>query len=1061
MANDVKRWLEDLDLERYVETFETNAIEMELLTDLGDADLEKMGVAALGHRKKLLRAIAELAGAPASTPSSAEKALSGQAERRNLTVMFCDLADSTALSTQLDPEDLQDVIRAYQERATDIIREYEGFVAKYMGDGILIYFGYPKSLERNAERAVRSALEIVEAMVGLNADVGRSKGADLSVRIGIATGLVVVGEIVGEGLAQERTVVGEAPNVAARLQDIAQRDGIVVESLSKEVAGEAFVYEDLGLHELKGIAGSVQAWAVAGLKDVVGHGADHDKIDSAGVMPVLIGREEEIGLLQRAWQSTKDEGRGQVVTISGEAGIGKSVLIEELRADVHAEGLPQMALRCSPYHTGSALYPIVEHFKRFAGWQPEDSAETRLGKLEEMLERFDQALGETVPMLAGLLSLPLPEDRYPPLALSPEQRRQQTQDAIVAIILEQAKRQALLQVWEDLHWADPSTLELLGFLIEQVPAAPLLMVLTSRPDFAPPWSPRAYITPITLNRLEHLHTEALVARIAAMKSLPGEVVDHIVTKTDGVPLYVEELTKTILASNILSDTGEGLELTEPLSSLAIPGTLQESLMARLDQLPDIREVAQLGSVLGREFDYEMVQAIASIKEATLQNGLDQLVAAELLQQRGRPPRAKYIFKHALIRDAAYESLLKSRRRELHRRVAQVHLDQATDQATLVAYHLEQAEDLDQAFSYRLRAAEQASGLHSVWEVVSEFWSALNLLDRMPGSPEIETHRINILLSLVEHGAYFWRNEAERSMAFRHLDSAISTASEAGQLATLARLQAYKGYAWDDEDLLANAAENAQASGDKSTEVWVADRCALYFGMHGLFERSHEHVERAMQIFEELDDKLTQGVMLAGSGRCFYGRAGRIDDSFRCARLAREIANEIGDPRLKSWMVMEAEPLFYLGLWEETVRFVEEEISTAWDIGAWDVILWAYAWAAIACLKLERADDAAKFIDQAMTKVATRAGYDFPKIYILIAFAQLHLAKGAPNAGIEAGRQALALAERIANPVEQGAAHRTLAQAHEANGDDTTARAQFEESLAAAEPLHPPGPLLTH
>ncbi len=293
------------------------------------------------------------------------------------------------------------------------------------------------------------------------------------------------------------------------------------------------------------------------------------------------------------------------------------------------------------------------------------------------------------------------------------------------------------------------------------------------------------------------------------------------------------------------------------------------------------------------------------------------------------------------------------------------------------------------------------------------------------------------------------------MAFRHLDSAIAIASEAGQLATLARLQAYKGYAWDDESLLANAVENAQTSGDKSTQAWVADRCALYFGMHGLFERSHEHIEHAMQIFGELDEKLTQGVMLAGAGRCYYGRAGRLDESFRCARLAREIAKEIGDPRLKAWMAMEAEPFFYKGLWQETVQVAEEEISTALDIGAWDVILWTYAWAAIACLKLERADDAARLIDQAMTEAATRVGYDFPKIYILIALVQLHLVKGDARAGIEAGQQALALAERTANPLEQGAAHRALAQAHEADGHDAAARAQFQSSLAILSKIQSP------
>jgi AAA ATPase domain/Adenylate and Guanylate cyclase catalytic domain len=381
--------------------------------------------------------------------------------------------------------------------------------------------------------------------------LGRAKGVDLAVRIGIATGLVMVGEIVGEGLAQERAVIGEAPNVAARLQGLAGRNGIVVGALTKEVAGDAFVYQDLGAHELKGISGRVKVWGVTGLRDgSAEQEADEAETESGAVPPALIGRDEEIGLLRRGWQSTKDEGRGQVVLISGEAGIGKSVLIDGLRAEVRAEGLPRIAFRCSPYHTNSALYPVIEHLKRLLRWQSGDDAETRLKALEAMLGGYSQPLAEAVPLFATLVSLPLPEGSYPPLALSAPQQKHETQDALIAWMLEEAERQPLLTLWEDLHWADPSTLELIGLLIEQAPTAPLLMVLISRPEFVPPWPARSHMTPITLNRLERQHSEALVARLAGAKPLPAEVVEHIVIKTDGVPLYVEELTKTILASDI-------------------------------------------------------------------------------------------------------------------------------------------------------------------------------------------------------------------------------------------------------------------------------------------------------------------------------------------------------------------------------------------------------------------------------------------------------------------------------------------------------------------------------
>lgn len=693
---------------------------------------------------------AETAPPPTAEPSTAS-APSSDAERRPLTVMFCDMADSTALSTRLDPEDLQDVIRVYQETCTKLIQDFGGYVARYMGDGILVYFGYPKSLERNAERAVRSALAILEAIAGLQRTLEHDKHIEIAVRIGIATGIVMVGEIVGEGLAQERTVIGEAPNMAARLQSLAGRNGIVIGSLTKELIGEAFVYQDLGTHALKGIVGLVKTWAVVGLRDDSTHKADQNKADSAPLVPQLVGRDEEMGLLRRAWQSTKEEGRGQVVMVIGESGIGKSALVDGLRAEVRAEYLPQMTLRCSLYHTSSALYPVIEHFKRLAGWQPEDTQEARLAKLEAALGSFDQPLGETVPLLASLLSLPLPEDRYPPLSLTPQQQKRQTQDAIIAMTLEAAERQPLLELWEDLHWADPSTLELLGLLIEQVPTVSLLMVLNARPEFAPPWPARSHITPITLNRLERPHAEALAARIAGLKPLPDEVVDHILSKTDGVPLYVEELTKTLLTSDVLHDTGERFELTGPLNSLTIPDTLQESLMARLDRLSQVRELAQLGSVLGREFAYEVILGLSTANETVLQDGLGQLVDAEVLYQRGRPPRARYIFKHALIQDAAYASLLRRTREQHHLEVAQfmeARFPEIVDtHPELIAHHYSEANVPDRAVSYFQKAGERAAQLSAHLEAVAHFAKGLEVLDAMADGPERARRELALLTTM--------------------------------------------------------------------------------------------------------------------------------------------------------------------------------------------------------------------------------------------------------------------------------------------------------------------------
>lgn len=756
-------WLDEVGFGKYADAFVAEDVDLDVLDQLTESHLKELGI-SLGDRLRLLKAIGVKTGrenrskpsalaAPESSALQIEEnpetpASQSGAERRPLTVMFCELADSTALSTQLDPEDLQDVIRTYQETCTLHIHAYEGYVAKYMGDGILIYFGYPKALERNAERAVRSALDIVEAMTGLNRSLGKDKGIEIAVRVGIATGIVMVGEIVGEGMAQERTVIGEAPNTAARLQGLARRNGIVIGSLTRELTGDAFAYEDLGSHELKGISGQVQAWGVTGLSHQAGRktaDVHHDAI----AVPVLVGRDEEIGLLRRAWQSTKDEGRGQVVTLSGEAGIGKSSLIDGLKAEVRAEGLPLLTMRCSPYHTNSALYPVIQRFKRLAGWQPGDDAAVRLDKLEHMMDGYAQPNAETVPSMAALLSTEVPDDRYPPLMLSPQQQKQHTQDMLVGMTLDFAERGAFLELWEDLHWADPSTLELIGLLVEQAPTTSLLTLTTARPEFVPPWPARSHITPITLNRLERPHAAALVARLVGEKPLPDEVIDHIVTKTDGVPLYVEELTKTILASDILQDVGEHFELTGPLESLAIPDTLQESLMARLDRLPEVREIVQLGSVLGREFAYEMISGLSNSGDGILEDGLGQLVDAELLYQRGRPRRAKYIFKHALVQDAAYASLLRRTRQQYHQQVAELleaeFPDIVQNQPELIARHYGEAGIDDRAIDYLWKAGERSLLRSANEEAIAHLNMGLEIIGGMTDGAEWERQELDMLL----------------------------------------------------------------------------------------------------------------------------------------------------------------------------------------------------------------------------------------------------------------------------------------------------------------------------
>ncbi|NIR58508.1 MAG: AAA family ATPase [Gammaproteobacteria bacterium] len=689
---------------------------------------------------------------PAGSPEGRADAAGFEAERRQLTVMFCDLVGSTALSTRLDPEDLREVITAFHDQCRAAIHRFGGFIARYMGDGVLVYFGYPQASERDAERAVRAGLDVVAAMPALNADSGARHGVELAVRVGIATGPVVVGDIVGEGAAEEAAVLGETPNLAARLQGVAQPNQVVVAGLTQRLVAQRFELAEAGRHTLKGIDEPVQAWRVIGERALAA---------SPGGTP-LIGRQAELELLTRAWEMSKDR-HGQVVLIQGDAGIGKSRLVEALRERAARERYTWVAIRCSPYHVNSTLYPVIEHLKRVLEWQAEDGVGERLAQLERALAAQSLPLAEAVPLLAELLSLPLPEARYPPLAMSPTQKREATLDAVVGWLLDESERQPVLQVWEDLHWADPTTLELFGLYLEQSPTAAMLNVATYRPEFVSPWPMRSHMIPITLNRLERAEVEALIAAQVHGKALPEEVVVHIVERADGVPLYAEELTHAILESGCLDESADCYVLNRAFDELVIPATLQDSLMARLDRAPNAREVAQLGSVIGREFAYEILHLLSRLDETVLQNGLTHLVDNELLYQRGRPPRARYIFKHALIQDAAYQSLLKRTRQQHHRRLAALleHTFPETARAhpELVAHHYTEADDAEQAVTWWRRAGERAREQSANLEAIAHLTNGLAALERLPDETararkelELRIQLGNAYLAAKGHGA---------------------------------------------------------------------------------------------------------------------------------------------------------------------------------------------------------------------------------------------------------------------------------------------------------------------
>ena len=669
-----------------------------------------------------------------------------EAERRQLTVLFCDLVDSTVLATQLDPEDLREVVRAYQETCAKVIARFDGHIAQYLGDGLLVYFGYPLAHEDDAQRAVRAGLGIVEALGQLNTRLEREQGVQLAVRLGVHTGLVVVGDV-GGGTRQEQLALGETPNLAARLQGIAAPNTLVISATTLQLLGGFFACQPLGAPLLKGQAQPLAVYRV------LYESMARSRLEAVGSTgwTRLVGREQEIGLLVERWAQVK-EGMGQVVLLSGEAGIGKSRLVQVLQAHVASE--PQAWLtpcQCSPYHQHTALYPLIELLERVAlRFEREEAPAQKLRKLEGFLVQYGLPLAEAVPLLAAVLSLPLPADAAP-LAGSPEQQKQRTLQTFLTMLGRIAAQQPVLFVMEDLHWADPTTLDLLSLLVDQGPTARILALWTFRPDFTPPWTGRAHLTQMTLPRLPRHQAMEMTGRVAHGKALPAEVVAQVVAKTDGVPLFVEELTKMVLESGLLEEREDRYVLTGPLPPLAIPATLHDSLMARLDRLVTVKSLAQLGATLGREFSYVLLQAVAPWDEETVQRGLHQLVAAEFLYQRGVPPQATYTFKHALIQDVAYQSLLRSTRQQHHQRIAQALEAQFPEtvetQPELVAQHYTAAGCTEQAVIYWQRAGQHASDRSAYLEAISHLNAGLELLKSLPETPEHAQHALTLHVAL--------------------------------------------------------------------------------------------------------------------------------------------------------------------------------------------------------------------------------------------------------------------------------------------------------------------------
>jgi class 3 adenylate cyclase/predicted ATPase len=663
-------------------------------------------------------------------PSSLILHPSTEAQRRHLTVMFCDLVGSTNLSEQLDPEELREVLQAYQQTCAAVIQRFEGYIAQYLGDGLLVYFGYPLAHEDDAHRAVRTGLGILGEMEQLSAHLQ----IELAVRLGIHTGLVVVGEI-GAGQRHEQLALGETINLAARLQSLTAPNTIAISAATQRLNQGFFEVQHLGYHTLKGFSQPVEIYRV------IRERPRRSRLElsaAAGLTP-LIGREQELGLLLARWGQAHEK-QGQVVLLSGEPGIGKSRLGQTFKSRLTGQPHLWLECRCSPYYQNSALYPIIELLQRLFGFKESDSPDRKLAKLVRRLNvlmlnirTFNR--DEAVYLLVHLLSLPWPPDRDPPLNLSTQRQKQKTLETLLALLWQLSTQRPTAIMVEDLHWADPSTLEILTMLVDQAPTARVLGLFTFRPSFTPPWPARSHLTFLTLNRLSQAQTQDMIKELVSSKSLPPSLLPQLAAKTDGVPLFVEELTKMVLEQGLVKEPASNYQLTDSLPSLAIPTTLQDLLMARLDQLATGREVAQLGAVIGREFSYDLLQAIWPLDEATLQNHLARLVQTELLYQRGQPPRAVYIFKHVMIQETAYRSLLRRQRQQYHRQLAQFLADHAPEivetQPELLAHHFSRAGMVEAALDYWQQAGQRAIAHSANLEAIHHLQQALALLPHLP------------------------------------------------------------------------------------------------------------------------------------------------------------------------------------------------------------------------------------------------------------------------------------------------------------------------------------------